>query len=264
VRALVSGLGQLQVISSINDSLAAALQREPAALDPVAELVLQDSALTAKVLQIVRSAFFGPPRQLAAVRAAALALGTESLRAALGSVESLPAAAAAEPMRLQLLANATAAVAHCMAVDLDVDPSLALAAGLLSTLGARVLCTYLGERHADARQQALERGAPVQTLELEHFGTTHTEIGAYLASLWGLDSRLVTALGAQSPRRSADLDPSGLPGLLHIACALVEEAANAPLRYFLPLGAEALPPASAEWRAIAVSALSASGAGAAH
>jgi HD-like signal output (HDOD) protein len=219
--------------------------------------------LSATVLQIVRSAFFGPPRQLAAVNAAVLALGTENLRAALGAAESLPADTAAEPMRLQLLANATAAVSHCMAVDLDVDPPLALAAGLLSTLGARVLCTYLGERHAEVRQRALERGALLQTLELEYFGTTHTEIGAYLACLWGLDARLVTALGAQSPRRSLDLDPSGLPGLLHIACALVEEAANTPLRYFLPLRAEALPPASAEWRAIAVSALAASGVGAA-
>jgi HD-like signal output (HDOD) protein/ActR/RegA family two-component response regulator len=257
VRALVSGLGQLQVIASVKDSLAAAFEREPVALDPVAELVLQDSALCAKVLQIAGSAFFGPPRQLGALSAAVRALGTDSLRAALGSAESLPASAA-EQLRLQAMASAIAAVSHCIAVDVGVDPSLALAAGLLSTLGARILCTYLGDRHVEVRQQALQRGASVQAVELERFGTTHSEVGAYLAGLWGLDAVLVTALAAQSPRRSEDLDPGRLPGLLRVACALVEDASDAPLRYFSPVDAGALPPASQEWRAIAESAAAAS------
>jgi HD-like signal output (HDOD) protein len=261
VRAIVSGLGQLQVVSSVKNSLKEVLSDSRPVLEPIVDLVLQDSALCAKVLQIVNSAFFGPPRQLSAVREAVRVLGTESLRAALRrSDPDRPDDDSAEHARLQTTANTIAAVAHRIAHDLSLDTARALGAGLLSTLGARVFCSYFAEEHAEVQREALEQGVVIQEVELRRFGTTHTQVGAYLAGLWGLEPALITALAAQGPNATAALEPNSLGWLLNVASTLVEDASGARPRYFVELASHLAHSEShrAEWRAAALAAVAAS------
>jgi HD-like signal output (HDOD) protein/CheY-like chemotaxis protein len=255
VRALVSGIGQLPVSHDVKLALLAALDGSPLELEPIAAIVLLDSALCAKVLQLANSAFFGPSRQVSAVCDAVRALGAEGLRVLLASGEAVSAKVdPPEQRELQARAHAIAAVAHRVALDVGVDPAQASAAGLLSMLGARVFCTYLGAAHAQVREQARELCVGIQDLELGRFGVTHARVGAYLASLWGLEPALVAALHMQSLGSSS---PGGTPDLgwvLQVACGLVEESAAARPRYFAALepGASGLPEGKADhWMAAA-------------
>jgi HD-like signal output (HDOD) protein len=259
VRALVSGIGQLPVSPEVKLALLTALDGAPLALEPIAALVLLDSALCAKVLQMANSAFFGPSRQVSALGDAVRALGAEGLRVLLASAETaVDHVGSSEQRELEARAHAIAAVAHRVALDVDVDPAHAFAAGLLSTLGARVFCTYLGPAHAEVREQARELCVGIQDLELGRFGVTHARVGAYLASLWGLDPALVAALHTLNlGSRTSDGTPD-LGWVLHVACGLVEEAAAARPRYFATLehGAGALPEGQAGlWIAAARAAL---------
>jgi HD-like signal output (HDOD) protein len=241
VRALVSGLGQLQISEHVREVLGAALGNGPAPIDPLVDMVLQDSALCAKVLQIANSAFFGPPRQSSGIQTAVRALGAESLRAALAATDTSPSPSdPAQQRELQQRASAIGAVARVVALDVNVDPDQALAAGLLSTLGARMFCTYLTPEHAAARRRAREARLPIQEVELQCFGTTHAQVGAYLAGLWGLEPALVAALRNGEPPKLPERESVDLPWVLHVACALAEEACADGLQYFAPLDRAAL------------------------
>jgi HD-like signal output (HDOD) protein len=259
VRALVSGIGQLPVSHDVKLALATALEGAPLALEPIAGLVLQDSALCAKVLQMANSAFFGPSRQVSAVSDAVRALGAEGLRVLVASAEtSTDPVDSPEQRELQARAHAIAAVARRVALDVDVDPAQAFAAGLLSTLGARVFCTYLGPAHAEVREQARESCVAIQELELGRFGVTHARVGAYLASLWGLEPALVAALHAQNLGSRTSGTTPDLGWVLHMACGLVEESLAARPRYFAAPehGANGLPEGKADsWSAAARAAL---------
>jgi hypothetical protein len=88
-------------------------------------------------------------------------------------------------------------------------------------------------------------------------------VGAYLASLWGLDPALVAALHTLNlESRTWDGTPD-LGWVLHVACGLVEEAAAARPRYFATLdhGASGCPEGkTGTWLAAARAALSPDGA----
>jgi HD-like signal output (HDOD) protein len=235
VRAVVGGLGQLNVSQQTNAELVVALASAKPALQAIAELVMRDSALCLKVLQVANSAFFGAPRQINTVREAVYALDAESLRAALASPEAaIEQGDSREQRELQALAQAIAVVAEQVARSVQVDPAQAAAAGLLSTLGARVLCTYLASDYTQIRRQALDEGLGMQDVELARLGTTHPRVGAYLAGLWGLQPTLVAALSARNTSLG-NPQPVDLGWVLRVACALVEEAAGARPRYFPPL-----------------------------
>jgi HD-like signal output (HDOD) protein len=255
LRALVSGLGQLRVSSKTKAALTSALDSAEPAMQPVAELVMSDSALFLKVLQVVSSAFFGAPRQLISARDAVNALDPESLRAALTSPEvSTWDADPAEQQELQSRARAIAAVAEHVARSVRVDPAQAIAGGLLSTLGARLLATYLPSDYAEIRRQALDEGLGIQEVERLRLGTTHPRVIGYLAGVWGLQPTLVAALS--EPHDATRLSAFDLAWVLRVSCALVEQVSGARPRLFAPLepGLLRQPEASA-WLAATESAL---------
>jgi HD-like signal output (HDOD) protein len=254
LRALVNGLGRLELLGAVRQDLTLALEQAQYPLDHAAELVIQDSALSAKVLQIVNSGFFGPPRKLSSVRGAVQTLGVEGLRAALAGEDGVAGPEDAKlQLELQTKANAIAAVAQRVANDVGVDAPRALAAGLFSTLGARVL-QHFGPEHLAVRQRASEQDRAVQKVELAWFGTTHTRVAAHLAALWGLDAGLGAALAAQGTQGIALPGVIDLAWVLHVACSLVEAATNAHPRYFAvlaPAAAARSGPQLSDWIAAA-------------
>jgi HD-like signal output (HDOD) protein/FixJ family two-component response regulator len=256
LRAVVSGLGQLKVSQRTQAELRLALDSAQPALPAITELVMEDSALCLKVLQVTNSAFFGAPRPINSVREAVQALDAESLRAALASPEgSSGQSDSPEQLELQDRARAIAAVAERVARSVHVDPAQAVAAGLLSTLGARVLCTYLPADYALIRRRALDEGLDMQQVELARLGTTHPRVGAFLAGLWGLQPTLVAALCGRKTDSATVPEPIDLGWVLRVACAVVEEASGQGPRYFAPLDPALRRRAeSAEWWAAAGSA----------
>jgi HD-like signal output (HDOD) protein len=69
-----------------------------------------------------------------------------------------------------------------------------LVAGLLQDTGQLVLASRAPSRFSVALSTAGERKQPLHQVELEMFGASHAEVGAYLLGLWGLPQRVVAAV----------------------------------------------------------------------
>ncbi len=171
------------------------LTSETSSAGQVAAVVEQDPAMTAKVLQIVNSAFFGLPRKITGVKTAVSYLGTETIRHLVLAVKAFECvdgndATFVEARRLHAIRTARMA----RSVAGREHRNAAFVAGMLHDVGTLLLSAHLPKEYARVCDIALARGVPRRVVEAEVFGTTHAHIGGYLLGMWGLDLDIVDAV----------------------------------------------------------------------
>jgi len=231
LRELIGGLGTLPSAPQSFAAITETLADPQVCLATVGAVVEQDPGCTAKLLQLVNSAFFGLPRAVTQVREAVSYLGISRVRDVVLAAEitgMFPCAAPglagiAEDVNTHSVAVASiarerAGVAH--AHD-------AFIAGILHEVGRLALATVAPQRYAPI-ERARQAGGDLITLEVEQFGATHAEVGAYLLQLWGLPLTLVDAVGRHHDPDS-DPDDADHPVAAAVAAAVIAvEALMAP------------------------------------
>jgi HD-like signal output (HDOD) protein len=232
LREAISQIESLPSLPQLYVELVNELQSPDASVKKVGEIIRKDVGMTAKVLQLVNSAFFGLRRHVSDPAQAAGLLGLDTIQALVLSVQAFSQFddAGAAGLCLDTLWNhsmATGALARdiCAAEGSEARESdHALMAGLLHDAGKLILAANLPERYRQVI--TLMRDAPVAQWEAERqvFGTTHAEVGAYLLGLWGLPNPIVEAL-AFHHRPSECMETSFAPlTAVHVADAVEHEA----------------------------------------
>jgi HD-like signal output (HDOD) protein len=198
---IVSGLGSLPSLPASHRAIERALQCEEPSITRVGQIISGDIAMSAKILQLVNSAFFGLARRVETIEQAVTLLGTDIIRALLLSNAAFalfpPAASnfSAEVLWQHSLLVGSIASRIARAENAD-RPSVgqALQAGIMHDLGQLVLATRLPERYDEALELARASGVPLVEAERTVIGATHPEVGAYLLGLWGLPDSTVEAV----------------------------------------------------------------------
>jgi HD-like signal output (HDOD) protein len=219
---IVGTIGELPSLSSSYTALSAAVQDPEASIEDVAKIVDRDIAMSAKVLQLVNSAFFGLARAVTKVQHAVSYLG-------IGTVKNL--ALASEAFRvfvpdprvpreicesMQIHAQRTATIAAVLPVDPKLRDVTVLAA-LLHDVGRLVLASKMPDKFCQALALAAERKCHSFEAEEELIGTSHAEIGGYLLGLWGIPNLAVEAIAYH--HHPARIPHSGLDSSLAVYLA---------------------------------------------
>ena len=226
----VCHLGKLPSLPRLYHAITEEMNREDASLKRVASIIGQDLAMTAKVLQLVNSAFFGLGRRVANIEQAVSYLGVEVIRALVVSQAAFSAFEAADLAFFQQLwehSTMTATLAKLIAERESRDPIVhgeALQAGMLHDIGALVLAARLPERYRDVRGYAEQGAGMLASREQEAFGCDHGRIGAYLMGLWGLSDRIVEAIAYHDRPQDCAFRAFSPLTAVHAASALVLEA----------------------------------------
>src|SRR5437867_4683101 len=183
-------------------------------------VIEHDQALTAKILRLANSAFFGQTRRVATIPRAVVLLGFTTVRnLALGvKVWETLGGGLARPRLEELWVHAvTVAVAgKWMTARLrGGDPDEAFTAGLLHDVGRLVMAMRLG----DVYWKTLAAGAdqPVEALESGTFGIDHAEVGSWMLEAWSLPPGIVEGV---RQHHTAGLG-AGVPGVVATANRLV-------------------------------------------
>jgi putative nucleotidyltransferase with HDIG domain len=189
----------------------------------------RDISMTAKLLQLVNSAFFGLRRHVSSPGEAVKLLGLDTMKALVLSVQIFShfdhqqkGAFSLDVLWQHSLATSTCAkrIAQEQQSDKHVVDH-AFMAGLLHDVGKLVLAANLPELYSAALVQAQTQGTTMWEAERALLGTTHAEVGAYLLGLWGLPDPIVEALAFHHcPSACPDQRFSPLTAV-HIANALV-------------------------------------------
>ncbi len=169
-------------------------------LGAIARLVAADPGLTADLLRIINSAYFGFDREIASIELAVSLLGLNALRTRVLCVALHATASAAEPRNMdldQFLEDSVrrAVAARELAKHAAINPDDAFAAGLLQDFGLLALF-HLYHDVSPQSWNKMRTALPDRRLALEDntFGMRHDTLLGELSTVWHLPETLTTAL----------------------------------------------------------------------
>jgi HD-like signal output (HDOD) protein len=229
-RRVLGAIGELPSLPRNSAALMKALQNPDIPIHEISRIVEQDVGITAKVLQLSNSAFFGPSQQIASVSMAISYLGLDILKTLVMSAEIFRTFRASRHAAgfsfegFQEHSHLTAKIAARLPL-LKSLTSTAVVAALLHDAGILVLSARLPQQFDHALCISLKEERPLYRVESELTGTTHAEVGAYLLGVWGLPAPIVDAVACHHhPVISAFAGPGlDLPAAVHIADVLAQD-----------------------------------------
>jgi HD-like signal output (HDOD) protein len=173
------------------------VRNEQATVHDVARLVASDSAIAAKVLQIVNSAFFRLAKRITNIEQAVSYLGFTAIRNIATSAEIFSqwgsAPSALDPDKLQAHVQAVAAAACALTLKTPIADDTLLA-GLLHDIGYWVLAHECPADLNKALELAAATNIPLHEAECQVMGASHAEVGAYLLGIWGFPYPIIEAV----------------------------------------------------------------------
>jgi HD-like signal output (HDOD) protein len=254
----VCRLGKLPSLPRLYQAITEEMNREDVSLKRVSGIIGKDVAMTAKVLQLVNSAFFGLGRRVGSIEQAVSYLGIDVIRSLVVSQSAFSSFESSDLGFYNTLwqhSTMTGMLAKVIAESGSDDSILhgeALQAGMLHDIGALILAARMPDKYREVLKIAQSGAGQLAMREEEAFGCDHGRVGAYLMGLWGLSDRIVEAIAFHDyPSKCSYRQFSPLTAV-HAASALVLEAIGQPdlegpldLEYLAAVGCSDKIP---EWR----------------
>jgi len=191
LRRLVEKIQSLPTLPGIVTRIAAMLSNPETTANEVGKEIERDQVLSAKVLKLVNSGFYGFSQPISTIPHAMVLLGFEVVKTLVLSTSVLDMMSRSMAGLWQhSLACARTCGIVARHLDMD-DPEEVSVTGLLHDLGKVVIEEHLKEEFADVMARVEGQNALFYEAEQEVIGVTHASIGAWLLQKWQLPSKLV-------------------------------------------------------------------------
>lgn len=222
---VVRQIRDLPPLPSIVLDLISSFEREDVDVALLAEKISRDQALSAKMLRLANSSFYGLPSKVSTVNQAIVVLGFDSARAlavASNVIESFEAGKAGEIDVAEFWRHsiATALCARGLARHAGLAQDHAFIAGLLHDIGRLVLASGFPEHYAQVIDYCAREGTSLGEAELRVLGVDHQRVGQLLGEAWKFPVAIQRAIGQHHGPAGTGL--ADLPGLIHAANAVVQ------------------------------------------
>ena len=209
------------------------LRRETASLEEVAVDLACDSSLTARILRLANSPFYGVAGRVSSVRDAAQVLGRRTLE----SMLTLAAVTGHFEGQRSLVFDASAFWRHALASAIasrglaraaGIDEDRAFVAALLHDIGLLAMSVYYPQTLDALILQARAEDAELCAVERRHGLTAHADVGAWIAAHWHFPAPVVQAIAAHHWPAEAAPQAASLAACVHVADALAhaQDVAN--------------------------------------
>ena len=221
----IAGMETLPVLPSLYNQIVSALTDPQGSVETTGAIIARDIAMTAKILQLVNSAFFGLARDVTSPSEAVVYLGMDIIRAlvlTIGIFNQFDGSSASKALLEDLYTHSmqTGILARDVALDANLSRRQvddAFTAGLLHDLGKLMIASNDSWRAPlqTRRSSDVEAGL-AQTRHLNE----HGPIGGYLIGLWGLPMNIVEAVAFHHTPGSCSPMDFDVLGAVHVANAL--------------------------------------------
>jgi HD-like signal output (HDOD) protein len=169
-----------------------AMSDENTSFSEIGDIIVYDAGLSARLLRIVNSAYYGFPQKIETISHAIGVIGTRQLSDLMLSTividkfKSIP----------ESMINMESFWQHSIACGLiarelasqkeNLDPEKFFTAGMLHDIGQIILCMKLPQLSLRVLLELQSRQEPLHELEREELGFDHAELGGKLLNKWNL------------------------------------------------------------------------------
>lgn len=230
LKHFISQQNKLPAAPSVFNQLTQALGSDTTDARKIADIVEQDPALSAKIIQLVNSSYFGLPRQISHISEAVSIIGIRMLR---GLALSSHTSSTYPPhknwkyfsfKKVNYRSLLVARLARDICQDVGADKGIteqAFLGGLLHDIGIMIMASQDPAAYLKVLQYAVKEEKPLHAAEKKITGVYHGEVGAALMALWNIPALTVEAiLFHPIPHLSADQGFQPLTAV-HVADALI-------------------------------------------
>lgn len=201
--ALIEDLGPLPTLPQIYDEITTMVRKPDTSLRDIGAVVGQDVSMTAKVLQLVNSAYFGLRRKISSAEEATVFMGIETIKA---MVLSLSVFSQAQVKGLPkgymddlwehcfVSANFARVMAHAEGFDRTQTDEV-FTSTMVHDIGRVVLVMRKPEEYAKYLGLLAAGTKDSPEVEKQFFGgVDHASVGAFLLQKWGLPNTIVESV----------------------------------------------------------------------
>lgn len=221
--SLTQEIGELPPLPDVVVKLLSASRNPDVSMRDMVDLIKLEPALTAKVLKLCNSSYYGLPRKINSLQEALVYIGTDTLVNFIlaGSLSTFYRQAqdgyglVAGDLWKHSVGCAIAAQ-RLACNESEEDRAEAFTAGLLHDIGKIVLNVYVAREYQDIIQIVNEKKVPFADAEREVLGFNHTEAGAAIGKLWNLPESLIEAIAFHQEPTRAEKYPK-LVAQIHLA-----------------------------------------------
>ncbi len=239
-RELVGKMDKIPSPPAIYWELTRAAAKPDVGLADLGKIVEKDPAMSAKVLQLVNSSYFGTAQTVTSVHRAVTYLGLELLKVlaisahVFGAVSMPPL----EGFSLEEMQNDSLLVAQLARRFLNNSKKAddVFGASIVHDVGRIVLAVGLPARYQQIIRAAADGHRAIHLIEAEELGVSHAEVGAYLLGIWGLPLNLVETAAFHHVPSLFSEGPLEVLAAFHAADALVDAGRSTSVDASLDVG----------------------------
>ncbi len=224
----LSGITNLPSPPEIYNQLTNELQCQAPSIHNIANIIKKDVSITAKVLHMVNSAYFGLSAHVENPLHAVNLLGIDTIQSMVltagvfnlfkdpgipgYSIESIYNNSLAVGTSSRHLANAFGLMTK--------HTEDALMAGMLHDIGKLVMLSYFPNEFKQSVELSEREAIPLFEAEKQIVGVNDAEIGAHLLSLWGLPNSILEAIALHYTPQKAQAPITNVLTAVHLGYAL--------------------------------------------
>lgn len=227
---LVTQTANLVSLPDIYIRLKAVVDDPESSMADVADVVAGDPALTARLLKIANSPYFGFPAKIATVARATSLLGTQQIHD-LVLATTVSEAFSGIPTEFISMRDFWLNSIRCgllcrrLAQECNVlDSERLFVEGLLHDIGHLIMYQGLPEASAAALLEAQQQDRPLFLVERELIGCDYAQVGSALMRNWHFPPGLIESVLYQNEPARAEAFPLEV-AIMHIAVQLKQHAA---------------------------------------
>jgi len=236
IRDKVKTIINLPALPSIAMEVVEMVDNPRTSASQLGKIISSDQALTAKVLKIANSPFYGFPKKISTIDFAIIVLGFDALKEIVISISLVSSLQKKSDTYFDSKAFwdhsiATGVIARKLARDLGYRVSgEVFVGGLLHDMGVSVMHRYFNGEFRRIVDIARESDLTFTEAEESVMGVTHAEIGSWLAERWNLPDHLVEAILHHNTPMKAEMNPE-LVSIIHCADNVASRIAADPIEF---------------------------------